>query len=471
MDRVRKIWKFEIKESTLRSVKYRAVKLLGWFLAIMASLTIISRMADSMTIATVSTVTPSRSTISHRTEVPGILAASGGKPVLLPSGVLITELAVRNGDKVAAGDLLLTYDISEFQKQIASAELDVQGIQAQIAELDREDQKQQEQYQTSLERKGDDLETVEKEYDLRLEGLSRELHIARMAFSKYDQIHRQSDYDDIEYTEEEYNQLLGTYRSLQNQYEQLKMERDKSLENVQREIDDLAESSNRSAREMRQLDLRKAQLELSQLYSSVADKGEVYASSDGIVSDLKVELGDISSSGSSLFLREEQGLEFKGTVSEDVRKHLSLGDMVRLKLYGQDTEYKNLPITAIETSPDDPQSYEITVDTLDNKFTLGTGANITITRTSETYDMCVPLSALYYDGQQAYVLTIEEKETTLGTEQIARRVDVIVQESNENTAAIRGALYWEEPVIASADKPVADGSRIRTTDTNSRAGW
>lgn len=79
-----------------------------------------------------------------------------------------------------------------------------------------------------------------------------------------------------------------------------------------------------------------------------------------------------------------------------------------------------------------------------------------------TQPCAVPLSALYYDNNQAYVLVVEETETVLGTERIARRVDVTVLDKNEEYAALQeGTLTAEQDIITGADRNVEPGGRVR----------
>ena len=93
---------------------------------------------------------------------------------------------------------------------------------------------------------------------------------------------------------------------------------------------------------------------------------------------------------------------------------------------------------------------------------MGTTAEMEVMKKSETYKSCIPLSALHYDNKQAYVLVVEERETVLGTELASRRVDVTVEDKNDQYAALQeGVLTSDQKVISSSDKTVEPGGRIR----------
>lgn len=60
------------------------------------------------------------------------------------------------------------------------------------------------------------------------------------------------------------------------------------------------------------------------------------------------------------------------------------------------------------------------------------------------------------------MLVVEETETVLGTERIARRVDVTVLDKNEEYAALQeGTLTAEQDIITGADRNVEPGGRVR----------
>ena len=54
----------------------------------------------------------------------------------------------------------------------------------------------------------------------------------------------------------------------------------------------------------------------------------------------------------------------------------------------------------------------------------------------------------------------------LGEVQVARKVDVAVEEKNETQAALRtGALSADQKVITASDRELEDGSRVRLQES------
>jgi len=89
----------------------------------------------------------------------------------------------------------------------------------------------------------------------------------------------------------------------------------------------------------------------------------------------------------------------------------------------------------------------------------GTGGTLRVSQKSAS-GLCVPLSALYSDGTQQYVLSVWETATAMGTEWTVTRVNVSVSDSNESYATITG-LSGDAQIVTTADRTLKDGDRVR----------
>ena len=77
--------------------------------------------------------------------------------------------------------------------------------------------------------------------------------------------------------------------------------------------------------------------------------------------------------------------------------------------------------------------------------------------------MHLPLSALRQgEGSDYYVLVVTEKETVLGEELTAQKVDVKVEKRDGEYAAVtEGALGRNDKIIIDSNKAIKDGDRVR----------
>ena len=62
---------------------------------------------------------------------------------------------------------------------------------------------------------------------------------------------------------------------------------------------------------------------------------------------------------------------------------------------------------------------------------------------------------------EAYCLVLAEEEQMLGTVQVARRVPVTVLKKDAKSAAVTSGLTPDDQVIASSEKYVSEGDRVR----------
>lgn len=98
-----------------------AARALAGFFALMLLLTLLSRAADGLTVAQVETAQAKTGILTQRVTVDGTIEAQGDLPLTLPGGIQVLRVAVKKGDRVQVGDVLL--------------ELDQEGLEASLKKL------------------------------------------------------------------------------------------------------------------------------------------------------------------------------------------------------------------------------------------------------------------------------------------------------------------------------------------------
>lgn len=121
-------------------------------------------------------------------------------------------------------------------------------------------------------------------------------------------------------------------------------------------------------------------------------------------------------------------------------------------------------ITAIQENPEQKGGYLVSADISKSggEMTPGsTGSMETVQRTG-TYHTCIPVNALYEEGNTKFVYLLETQKTILGEELTAVRRDVTVLDKNEKFAALEeNSLSDEDQVIVSADRYLSGGAKVR----------
>lgn len=225
----------------------------------------------------------------------------------------------------------------------------------------------------------------------------------------------------------------------------------------------LPAGTNHSA-QIGQITYDQMSLDLSKLEALMDADGKILAPVDGIVTRCNVQTGEKTTDTTSLLLADiSQGCRFSGLVTEEQSKYIGVGDLVTLRAGSTGKSYKDLPVTTFSTTEEAGGGYRLTVQLPANTLPLGASAELRFTRKSQAYACCVPLSALHLDARnQAYVLVVEQRDSVMGTELQARKVNVTVLEQNETMAALaEGTLHAKDQVIVGSDRAVDGGSRIR----------
>ena len=88
-------------------------------------------------------------------------------------------------------------------------------------------------------------------------------------------------------------------------------------------------------------------------------------------------------------------------------------------------------------------------------------ARLTCLLSSNSYQTCVPLSAIHTEASGSFVFVYAPKTSALGVEDSVVRVDVQVLETGEEFAAVQGSLSPKDRIVESANKPLKNGDRVR----------
>lgn len=148
---------------------------------------------------------------------------------------------------------------------------------------------------------------------------------------------------------------------------------------------------------------------------------------------------------------------FKASLTKEEAAYLKAGDTVRLLLQDETIAEEGCTVLAVK-------KYEASVDLSGsgNRLPPGMEGVMEIEVASGQYSSCVPLSAVYTDGNKNYVLLVREAETIFGTELTAVRRDVVVADQNESVAALKdGMLDMQDVLIVYADRQVQPGDKVR----------
>lgn len=225
-------------------------------------------------------------------------------------------------------------------------------------------------------------------------------------------------------------------------------------------IPNASDSSDR----MNEITYEQMELALEKLEQLMEAQGKITAPADGLITKIQITTGEKTADTTAMLMADlSQGYSFTAEITKEQEKYLGTGDLVTLKGGSKKKTLEEQPVTGVQADEEREDVYHVMVELPADAFEIGTAVTLEFTKKSETYPICVPLSALYLDSKnQPYVLTVEEKESIMGKEWQARKVGVTVLEQNESYAALaEGTLSSSQEIIVNSDKPVDEGSRVR----------
>lgn len=454
MRKLRELWNFKMGEESFRSIKMRALRYFVSFMLLMACCTLVARAADGRTVALVQAERPARNSITHSVEVSGVLESSGDVPVTAPSGMLVTNVHAQKGDTVEEGSLLFRFDTSELEDQIAAKKREVRKARKELEAA-------QENALVDEEKVDRDIERTQEDNDDAIKAAEQKIFDAREAVTRAER-----DYsvymaftDPEQFTYQQMLTLQDAVYARKKELDQALADLEKVKRDNQRDLDDALPGGVDVSLELQEMDYRNLSADLKALQKLVETDGEVYAPMGGIVTDVNVEVGKRTGDDALVLLNDAQSMQFVAEITKEQKKHVELDDKLGLTLPGEERVLE-LIVDSLFPVPE-KDTYELRATLPEGKGTPDLAASAEVKQRGQRHNFCVPLSAIYTDSPDNYVLVLREVETALGKEYIAERVDVQVLDSNESIAAINGALTEESRIITGSSRPLSDGDRVR----------
>ena len=128
--KLKQLMDFEMDKNKKSSLQVKAVKALAGFLILMFLLTILSRAADSLTIAKVTASAATGGVISHNIEVDGNITPNKDIAISTRANIKIASVEATEGKTVKKGDLLIQLDPADLKKKLLQAQKELQVAKA-----------------------------------------------------------------------------------------------------------------------------------------------------------------------------------------------------------------------------------------------------------------------------------------------------------------------------------------------------
>lgn len=450
----------------------KAVWMLGLFLALILLFTVLSRAADSLTLAQVTLQKPGKQVITHRVTGNGRVAGAQEEAVFTEPGQKVKKIYVEEGEGVEEGETLLQVDMDTLKEAIQTKERELAAQELTWEDAASQKAATQEKKSRSVSRAWQDYQDAEASADAAVAAAQEEVDVA------YERLQEFYDSQKGFQNAAEEGQDSGALEALEDALrqarqalEEARRQREESLKAAQRNIEDAQAEEGQNTQEQREeLTRQEKEKELLKLKRLEEQGGKLLAPMDGIVTEWKLQTGEVTSEGAALLMVDTKtAFRFEGTFTEEDEEYIEKGAAVTLEGNQELSELEELTVSGVETAENEAGELVryLVVDLPGQVSAIGATATFTVEKDSPTYNTCVPVSALRMENNRYFVYVAEEENGVLGESLTARKVEVTVVEQNEQYAALSdNSLSTSQQVIVSTDREIEDGSRIREREAS-----
>ena len=363
------------------------------------------------------------------------------------------------------------YDAAVAKKESAvkKAEREVTDCEEKLDRLEEEGASDEEilKARKALDRANEDLEEVREEQSLNVEEAKAALNSA------------EEDYGDVSAGRRTAAEALkSSYESSVEAVEAQIKAGEKSVRNLEEALSqaELAVSNARARdavtaaenqkeqtasgldRQVKQLDITKAEEQLKALEALEAASGEVTAPVSGVVTELAVVPGK-TVTGDELVAIGDGRLKFEGTVDKKLGELITAGTKINLQ-YGESRRTYEAVVDSVDFLSEEEQAH-FTASVQEDTGVLGATAAFSLNLTSQQYNQVIPIAGLRQESDGYYILVVKPQKTILGEELTAEKIPVELLEKSSTQAAVQGAFSNTDQLIVSSSRIIEAGDRVR----------
>ncbi len=205
-----------------------------------------------------------------------------------------------------------------------------------------------------------------------------------------------------------------------------------------------------------ELDKRAKEKEMDSLEELIAAEGKVRAIEKAVVVDMEVMAGK-TTTGEELLSLATGSCQFEGVFLKE-EQELAKGDTIKITIPGT-PKSKEAVINRMNLLGDTEGIFQ--ADLEDLELPLGTATTYTCTKQSDIFSKVIPIQGLRKDMKGYYCLVVRSRQSILGEEFRAERVDVQLLYQGSQEAAIEGSIFEHDTIIVGENQTIREGVRVR----------
>ena len=233
--KLKQLMDFEMDKDKKSSLQVKAIKALAGFLILMFLLTILSRAADSLTIAKVTASAATGGVISHNIETDGNITPNKDIAISTSADIKIASVEATEGKTVKKGDVLIQLDLDDLKTKLLKAQKDLAVAQATASDKKANKAIEADNKARSLERSYEDYNQTISDADDAVSKAKDNMSEAWKAYNDYKKNHNNNS-DDTDTTVSD--SLQKTVEEKQEAYDKAVDELDGVEKHIEAEVQD-----------------------------------------------------------------------------------------------------------------------------------------------------------------------------------------------------------------------------------------
>lgn len=455
-------------------MKKKIAKYFVYFMLFMLVCGIFSRGIYATQISQVTLEAPKAQSISHTIKAEGSISGGAEHAVWTEAGIHVTTVFVKPQQNVAEQDPLFQLDQEEIAHLLQEAKDTLKVEQAKLSDL-RVNQSNAEKVEALEKSRAEaDLQETETENAQSLAQAQQEYDASVTKLAEYPSwsvyYEKGKQKMDKKSCKEAWKAgktaLEAVVHEKKEAWQGLLEESDEKQKEAGRALEDAELVNKDSSSLLSQEQIVKQQQEVVEKYQALFDaQGIITSPIQGSVQEVLVQTGDETGSGAAVLLVDgSAGWNFQAEVDKEEQNYLKTGETVSVAFSSTGQQVDAAEITAVEKQIDSDR-FLVTVNLSETDLSYGMAGVMEVVKQSELYSCCVPLSALYADGNQNYILLADTQSSILGEELVSRKVIVEVVEKNEEYAALSGTPATEEDrIVVFSDRQIEPGEKVRLVE-------
>ena len=183
--KLKQLMDFGMDKDKKSSLQVKAIKVLAGFLILMFLLTILSRAADSLTIAKVTASAATGGVISHNIETDGNITPNKDIAISTSADIKIASVEATEGKTVKKGDVLIQLDLDDLKTKLLKAQKDLAVAQATASDKKANEAIEADNKARSLERSYEDYNQTISDADDAVSKAKDNMNEAWNAYNDY----------------------------------------------------------------------------------------------------------------------------------------------------------------------------------------------------------------------------------------------------------------------------------------------